>query len=79
MRLGFLFVLSLSGFYLFDVWVVLLLRTHGVQLAVADLPISFQVLTAVYLWSCADVLVAGWLLRWIFRSPRFKSKSGFRA
>jgi len=79
MRPGFLFVLVLSGFYLFDVWVVLLLRTHGVQLAVADLPISFPVLTAVYLWSCTDVLVAGWLLRWISRSPRFKSKSGLQA
>ena len=79
MRLGFLFVLSLSCFYLFDVWVVLLLGVHGVQLAVAGLPISFPVLTVVYLWSCADFLVAVRLLRWIFHSPRFKSKSGLRA
>jgi hypothetical protein len=79
MRLGFLFLLSLSGFYLFDVWVVSRLRTHGVQLAVADLPISFPALTAIYLWSCADVLVVGRLLHWISSSPRFKSKSGFRA
>ena len=79
MRLGFLFLLSFSGFYLVDVWAVLFLRTHGVQLTVADFPVSFPVLTGVYLWSCADVLVAGRLLRWISRSPRFKPKSGLQA